>query len=139
MIHQSDFLWVSNRYNRIPIDIYKGAGAKPAYSYWNGEKLGYVEARIKIYAPIYSKMVVQSSAFKKLKEIYDQHNGNIALWDFDGYDYYKFVMSLEDVLYEEKKKMGHGFVLLMLLRDERYWENPKPQRLALCSNYKSTN
>eukprot|EP00026_Physarum_polycephalum_P014442 Phypoly_transcript_14956.p1 GENE.Phypoly_transcript_14956~~Phypoly_transcript_14956.p1 ORF type:complete len:153 (+),score=14.78 Phypoly_transcript_14956:62-520(+) len=34
-----------------------GRGAKPLYSYWDGRKLGYVEARHQIYAPLYSKAV----------------------------------------------------------------------------------
>ena len=44
-------------------------------------------------------------------------------------------MTLEDVLYEEKKKMGHGFVLMMLLKGEKYWENPKQDRLANVDRY----
>eukprot|EP01115_Flamella_aegyptia_P007377 TRINITY_DN3065_c0_g1_i1.p1 TRINITY_DN3065_c0_g1~~TRINITY_DN3065_c0_g1_i1.p1 ORF type:complete len:203 (+),score=63.16 TRINITY_DN3065_c0_g1_i1:71-610(+) len=128
--------WAKNGFaDPKPIRFPMGPGAKPLYSYWDGEKLGYIEARIKIYAPVYARLVEKSEAFKKLKQIYDEHNGNIALWDFDGWDFYKFGMNLEDVLYEEKKKMGHGFVLLMLLKGTRYWENPKPERLALCNCY----
>ena len=40
----------------------------------------------------------------------------VHLWDFDGYDYVAKRMSLNDVINEPKKKMGHAFVLAMLLR-----------------------
>jgi hypothetical protein len=54
-----------------------------------------------------------------------------------GYDFHKYGMSLEDVLYEEKKKMGHAFVLLMLLRGTKYWESPNATKLAATHRYKS--
>jgi hypothetical protein len=103
--------WLNRRAVRYPM----GKGAVPLYSYWNGQKLSYVEARKKIYAPIYTKAVVKTRAFHRLKEIYKQH-GEIGLWDFDGYDHHKYNMSLKDVLDCENRKMGHAFVLSMLLQ-----------------------
>ena len=87
---------------------------------------------------MYSKLVVETPAFQKLKQLYQQHKGNIRIWDFDGYDYFHHKMSLEDVLYDEKKVMGHGFVLLMLLKDEKYWENVNEKKLAMCERYEAT-
>jgi hypothetical protein len=127
--------WVTHPLRQNLIKL--GPGAIPAFSYWNGKKYKYVDARIEIYAPLYASMVVQTAAFQKLKKIYEEHNGNICLWDFDGYDHFKYGMTLEDALYEEKKKMGHGFVLMMLLKGEKYWENPKADRLAKCDRYVS--
>lgn len=92
-----------------------GKGAIPEYSVWNHEKLDYIEARKKIYVPIYSKAVKSSGWFQKLQEEYRENGNEIALWDFDGYDYVKLGMTLEQVLNDPTRKMGHAFVLAMML------------------------
>jgi hypothetical protein len=102
--------WESKWAFRYPM----GKGAIPLYSMWGEEKLDYIEARKQIYLPIYAKAVVKSEAYKILKRTYEQ-NGEVTLWDFDGYDYLSLGMSLEEVLNEPKRKMGHAFVLAMLL------------------------
>lgn len=96
--------------NRYPM----GRGRKPLYSIWDGEKYSYVEARKKIYIPIYAKSVVKTKAYKQLKEMYDRGE-DLVLWDFDGYDYEKLGMTLDEVINCPTKKMGHAFVLVMLL------------------------
>jgi hypothetical protein len=63
-------------------------GAKPAYSLWDGQKLDYVEARKRIYAPLYAAAVVKTEAFYRLQKLYET-NSEIYLWDFDGYDHLK--------------------------------------------------
>jgi len=35
-----------------------GRGVKPLYSLWDGKKLGYIEARIAIYDPLYIEMLL---------------------------------------------------------------------------------
>lgn len=102
--------WSSARAIRYPM----GKGVKPLYSYWNGEKLNYVEARKKIYVPLYSKAVIQSEAYKQLREYYKTHS-DTHLWDFDGYDYIKLNMGFKDVINDPIRKMGHAFVLANLL------------------------
>lgn len=102
--------WNSQQAHRYPM----GKGAKPLYSYWDGEKLDYVEARKKIYIPLYSSAVKKTEAFTKLNEIY-QKEGTVTLWDFDGYDHHALNMSYDDVMNCSTKKMGHAFVLAMLL------------------------
>jgi hypothetical protein len=109
--------WARERADRYPM----GKGVKPLYSWWDGQKFPYVEARKKIYAPLYAKAVEKSDAYKQLAEIYKDKK-EIWLWDFDGYDYHKEGMTLKDVLNCESKKMGHAFVLAMLLQNERVWE-----------------
>lgn len=89
-------------------------GIKPLYSYWDGKHLDYVEARMRIYIPLYGNAVRKTTAFKKLQEVYDMNN-DITLWDFDGYDYIKLGHSLEQVSKDPNRKMGHAFVLAMLL------------------------
>lgn len=43
----------------------------------------------------------------------------LALFDFDGYS---IEDSLKDVLHNEKKKMGHSFILIGLITGDRFWE-----------------
>jgi len=74
----------------------------------------------KIYAPIYAKAVVKSAAFLRLEETY-KSNKEMYLWDFDGYDYLKKGMNLQQVIDDPKEKMGHSFVLLMMLKREFHW------------------
>ena len=102
--------WAKGRAVRYPM----GRGKKPFYSYWDGEKLGYIEARKKIYIPLYSRLVADTGAFRKLKELYETE-GTLWLWDFDGYDHVNLGMNLNDVVECKERKMGHAFVLAMLL------------------------
>lgn len=102
--------WADTRAHRYP----GGKGAKPLYSYWNYKQLSYVEARKEIYIPLYAKVVQQTEAFRKLKLEY-QMSGDLTLWDFDAYDHRALGMSWDDVINDDKRKCGHGFVLGMLL------------------------
>jgi len=110
----ADKIWKSTYAFRYPM----GRGRKPLYSWWNGEKLTYVEARIKIYIPIYARAVIQSEAYKKLLEIYNNEKKDIYLIDFDGYNHVKMGKSLEEVITNPNKKMGHAFVLYGLLKQQ---------------------
>jgi hypothetical protein len=102
--------WSNHQAIRYPM----GKGKKPLYSWWNGEKLGYVEARKKIYVPIYAKAVLQSDAYATLRELYKK-NGELHLWDFDGYDYIGMNMTFKDVINNPNRSMGHAFVIANLL------------------------
>lgn len=93
-----------------------GKGAAPEFSFWGGEKLGYIEARKRIYFPIYAKAVKKTEAFKKLKAQYDS-GINITLWDFDGYNHLEMGMTLKDVLENTRRPMGHAFVIAALLEE----------------------
>ena len=119
------FEWAKNGWDNDKAERYPmGKGRKPLYSLWDGQKLNYIEARKKIYAPLYSKAVEKTEAFKKLKEMYD--NGEkIALWDFDGYNN----KSYEEVINNPNKTMGHAFVLAMMLENQRVWENESKEVL----------
>lgn len=102
--------WSNPRAERFPM----GKGAKPEYSLWNKQKLSYIEARNKIYVPLYYKAVKDLEEYKKLKELFNS-GITIYLWDFDGYDYEKLGMSLIDVLNCPERTMGHAFVLARML------------------------
>jgi hypothetical protein len=101
--------WANARAIRYPM----GRNARPLYSWWDGEKLSYIEARKRIYLPLYRDAVAGTEAFAQLQAEYKK--GPLVLWDFDGYRYNDFGMSLADVLYNDGKKMGHAFVLAMML------------------------
>jgi len=100
-----------------------GKGRIPCFSLWNGEKLGYVEARKKIYIPIYMELVAETDSFKQLEQIY--HNSQVSiehpdliLLDYDAYDHIALGMTLRDVANNPSKKCGHAFVLLSMLTGE---------------------
>ena len=94
---------------------------KCRYSWWkvDGEfqPLDYIPARKAIYIPLYAKAVVKTEAFRRLVELRDSGK-NLMLIDFDGYNpwhpHYGFT-SYNDVIHCSLLKMGHCFVLAMLL------------------------
>jgi len=92
----------------------KGKGAKPEYSYWAGERLGYIEARKRIYIPLYKELIRPKDAFKELCAMYEKHR-KLVLWDYDGYDRKKIGLSPEDVVNYPDRSMGHSFVIEQLL------------------------
>jgi len=119
--------WNDSKPHRFPLGR---TAVKPLYSLWNGNKLGYIEARKTIYAPLYAKYVEQTDAYKKLNDIYIKYccgdNNNkqkrpMALVDFDGWDYLGQGYTLEQVINMEKPKMGHAFVLAGLLENNLFW------------------
>jgi len=95
-----------------------GKGAMPLYSFWDGEKLGYIEARKKIYAPMYAESVSKAGAMYRLEGLYSNclnTNRELILLDYDAYDHAALGMSLINVINNPDRKMGHAFVLIMLL------------------------
>jgi len=95
-----------------------GKGTIPEYSLWNGEKLDYIEARKRIYAPEYAKAVLPTKSYKRLTELWNdlsEQGSNLILLDYDAYDHRKLGMTLKDVINEPRRKMGHAFVLAMML------------------------
>lgn len=104
--------WAAQWAERYPM----GKGAIPEYSWWDGDRLDYIEARKRIYAPLYGGAVLNGDAWGLLKAEYSC-NSNLTLFDYDGYDYLKLGMSLTDVLNDPTRKMGHAFVLAMMLEE----------------------
>jgi hypothetical protein len=101
--------WCKQRADRYPM----GKGAVPRYSWWNGQALGYVEARKRIYVPLYARAVRATGLLDWLKA-WAAH-GDLTLQDYDAYNHHALGMSWEDVLNDPSRKMGHGFVLAMLI------------------------
>jgi len=102
--------WYAERPFRYPM----GRGARPLCSLWDGQRLGYIDARKQIYLPLYRDAVKVTADFKWLQEVVATGQ-EIALWDYDGYDHERRGMSLHQVLNEPRLKMGHAFVLKMML------------------------
>ncbi len=104
--------WESKRAERYPM----GKGVLPKFSWWNGKAMSYVEARKKIYIPLYAEAVQKSDAFKMLQDISVKEK-DIWLWDFDGYDHIKLGMTDKEAVNCDSRKMGHAFVLKFLLEN----------------------
>ena len=68
--------WKDQKPHRYPM----GRGARPEYSLWNGEKLGYVDARKKIYGPLYIDGVKNTEAYKELVKLW-QNGCKLVLRD----------------------------------------------------------
>jgi hypothetical protein len=110
--NQNYFDWAEEGWNDTYAHRYPmGKGAIPLYSYWDGKKLDYIEARKQIYISLYAKAVQETSAFEKLKNL----SGDLYLWDFDAYNHKALGLSYEQVINDPNRKMGHAFVLAMLL------------------------
>lgn len=107
--------WNNDFAKRYPL----GRGRTPLYSYWKVgdeyQKLGYIESRKKIYMPAYASAVVKTDAYKRLEEMLDS-GIDIALADFDGYDFLGMNMTYKDVVNNPDRIMGHGFVIAMCLK-----------------------
>jgi hypothetical protein len=104
--------WSDRRAYRYPM----GKGAIPEYSFWAGEKLSYIEARKRIYGPLYAAAVKRTPGYARLRA--EASSRPIILRDFDGYDHDKLKHSLSQVLNDSRRKMGHAFVLKMLLTND---------------------
>lgn len=106
--------WRSLGAHRYPMS----KGAVPEYSLWDGEHLGYIDARKRIYGPLYIEAVKKTPAWKRLVQMYhDSHE--IYLRDWDGWDMAKHKMeNLTQVLNNPRRKMGHAFVLKMFLEED---------------------
>jgi hypothetical protein len=123
--------------NPDPVRYPRGKGAKPAYCLWDGERLGYIDARLGVYFPLYRDAVASTLAYTQLEELYAE-KGDIVLFDFDGYDHDKANMSLSAVLHNGLRPMGHAFVLKAMLlfgktvtvaqiNEACHWVPPKKQ------------
>ena len=104
--------WALRYAERYPM----GKGASPVFALWNGEKLDYIAARKRIYIPLYMESI------KSLKTEMDRlrkeaEAGDVWLFDFDGYDNADLGMTIEDVIECRERKMGHAFVLAMMINN----------------------
>lgn len=106
--------WANKRAVRYPM----GRGRVPQYALWEGKRLGYIEARKKIFIPLYEQAVIDSGYFEALCNFVQdcwREGQEVCFWDFDGYDYIKMGMTLDECLDLSTRKFGHGFVLARMV------------------------
>jgi hypothetical protein len=103
--------WASIRAERYPA----GKGARPLHTLWAGDELGYITARRRVYVPLYAQAVRmhQLPLFLTLRMQAQQQD--LVLVDFDAYDHRALGYSWADVMNDPERKMGHGFVLAMMI------------------------
>ena len=80
-----------------------------------------MEARKKVYAPIYAELVSQTRGYSVLRSLYESLYDDglpLVLRDYDAYDHIAIGRSLKDVINDPSRKCGHGFVLAMMLTGE---------------------
>jgi hypothetical protein len=106
------FKWAAEQLNN---DEVKKNKSPILYHMWNNRKLGIIEARKSIYAPLYIKAVTMTDSWAKLKELY-RGPKPIVIRDPSSYDLKD--RSLTEVLYDHKKPFGFSFLLMMLLTND---------------------
>jgi hypothetical protein len=97
-----------------------GKGAIPEYTFWHDEKLDYIQARKKLYATKYAENVKGTSSYQLLQRTYYKsirEKKDLVLLDYDAYDHNALNMTLLDVINNPNRKMGHAFVLIMMLTE----------------------
>lgn len=101
--------------NTIPIKYPMGAWNKHLFHWWKGEKLSNLEAQNNIFVELYKKAVIKTTAFSRLKDLYETSKTNIYLIDFEGYDHRYLGLSWNQVLQDANRPVGQAFVLAMML------------------------
>lgn len=109
--------WASSQAQRHPM----GRNARAVFHWWDGQRLDKVEARKRIYVPLYAEQVVIQPYYQGLKKVWQEDiepdpANSLYLMHFDAYEY--CTMSFSEVLNNPAKSMGHGFVLAMLLSND---------------------
>lgn len=108
--------WAKKRAERYP----RGKGAVPMYSLWEGDRLGYVDAKRRVYVPLYEGAVRASGRLPQLVD-YVRHlqseGRKVGFFDFDGFDLQAAGMSFDDVLNSKVRKLGHAIVLARMVEE----------------------
>jgi hypothetical protein len=123
--------WSSGGFNNNAAVRYPmGKGQKPVWSWWNNKMLGYVDARKQIYIPLYRDSVRKTAGWQTLRTIFKQHvqeaGLRLQLWDYDAYPHIELGYTLNQVVNDGTRTMGHAFVLAMMLI---YGEDFEPDKL----------
>lgn len=96
-----------------------GKGAIPLFSFLEGVgRLSYIDARNKMYLTYYKDCVKKTNAYATLVDIYEEtkkEQKDLVLLDFDAYNHIELGYTYNDVLNNPYRKMGHAFVLAMML------------------------
>jgi hypothetical protein len=98
-----------------PIKYPMGVWNKHLYHWWDGKKLGMLEAQNQIFLPLYKKAVVKTPAFEKLKLFYENAKQDIYLIDFEGYNHRYLEKTWDQVINDPDRPVGQAFALCMIL------------------------
>lgn len=113
------FDWKNKGYNKNRAERYPaGKGAIPLYTWYCGERLGYIEARKKLYLPYYAEAVLKTEAFDHLQNLWNDCSSkgrDLVLLDFDAYNHRELGYTWNEILHDPKRKMGHAFILAKIL------------------------
>jgi hypothetical protein len=104
--------WANPQAVRYPM----GKGTRPLSTLWAGQHLDYITARRRVYIPLYVQAVrfYQRTLLDALAGL-AAGPGGLIIQDFDAYDHYALGYTWEDVINDPDRKMGHGFVLAMMI------------------------
>ena len=119
------FVWARKGFaNPQAIRFPMGKGAVPEYSWWAGEKLGYIDARKRIYGPLYLQALTRYAmeAVEKLFDLTQQHEV-VWLRDWDGRVTEE---SFSEVLNNPQRKAGHAFFLKAWMDNDPVLEEISP-------------
>lgn len=105
--------WAENGWRQPAMRYPMGKGAKPLCCLWDGERLGYIDARKQVYWRLYRDAVRETPAWRRLQAMHA--DGDIALFDYDGFDHDAGRMPLAAVIEQDRRPMGHAFVLKAML------------------------
>jgi hypothetical protein len=104
----------------VAIRYPRGRGAAATGAYWaeNRSRLGYVEARKRIYIPCYKEMLETPDrvhVLERLRELAMQRN--VWVWDPDSYDYHGHGLSdIVDTVNYEKRPFAHAFLVAIAVQ-----------------------
>ena len=91
------------------------------FHWWDGQKLSTVDARKRIYVPLYSELVTKTQSFQCLKGLWSEYQrtgrGTIYLMDFLTTKA-RPLKSGTEILNDTESSLGHATVLSWLLLDD---------------------
>lgn len=90
----------------------------PMFCWWRGDALPYVEARCRMYIPMYADLASKTPAFKELKALVGAGHDVLLI----GYDGYKIERRPIELLADPTVRFGHELVLACMLHDAKPWE-----------------
>lgn len=103
--------WLNPRPNKYPM----GAWNRHVYHWWDGRKLSMLEAQKEIFLNLYKNAITKTSAFQRLKELYESSEKDIILLDFEGYNHRFLELTWDQVINDENRPVGQAFALCMIL------------------------
>jgi len=90
---------------------HKMKGQKPAYSYWQGHRWSYLEARRELYLPVYVEYVQKTDGWRQLLTLH-KRGVNLLILGYDGRAY----TDLDAEFANGAASFGHELILCAMLQ-----------------------